>query len=169
MIEFKPLHRFRVTAPFPSRYSDSYGSIIAIWKCSNLQKLKQAQDIWDRNIHSNTYRPKHPTRPTALDSRLVFNASRLLRVCANIPYLTIVSSTVSRRDKRAQRDSATNNATSGCNNTMMIKWDSFSSVRNRFFEVERRESCKKHIEFLITRLTMPVRFFLLISNQKNAY
>lgn len=99
------LHTCRVK--FPLKYRQKSDSMVSHWKESNMRILRHAQDNWNQNQHISVFRSKHSTRSMALDLGTVFNASRMLRVCSNIPYLIVVGATVPSEVMRWRNESVT--------------------------------------------------------------
>ena len=100
LISLPALHSCRAFCPFPAQYRVAYDNMTKTWSAANIELLKEKQATWDQNKHDDKYLKDHPDRPESLRAESVFNLSRLLRLCANLPYLTILVPTI---DKEIQR------------------------------------------------------------------
>lgn len=94
LMELPPLNFFEIKVKFPQKYHDAYATMISHWKQQNMTRLLQLQTAWDANRHQQAFLKSHPVRPTELETKSVINTSRMLRVCSDIPHLSVVTGTV---------------------------------------------------------------------------
>ena len=100
LIDLPLLHSKVVSCPFPEEYSVQYDGMMKTWSTQNLKLLKAKQAKWDLNQHDPQFLKEYPERPTHLRAEKVFHLARLLRVCANLPYLTVLAPTIDNKTMR---------------------------------------------------------------------
>lgn len=94
------LHSLRVAVDFPAKYVNAYGSMIREWGAKNMERLSEKETHWDANKDDPRYRRLNPDRPKSLQADGVFDQSRLLRLCANLPYLAVIAPTIDPKEHR---------------------------------------------------------------------
>ena len=112
LINLPALHSRRVAVKFPSDHVASYQQMFSLWAKANMRDLLHRQQQWDANKHDAKYIKENPDRPTSLRADRVINGSRILRVCANLPYLAQLVPTVGNETQRWTNDEIQKNCQS---------------------------------------------------------
>ena len=106
LLKLSALHVKAVGLSFPAQHVAAYESMIKEWRAQNLALLEKAQMTWDANQHDGRYLSEHPKRPDALRADSVLKQSRMLRLCANLPYLAVLVPAVASQEHHWTNENA---------------------------------------------------------------